>query len=120
VVKNAHLVAHLVELRNFQEHPGEKRTIIENFALMPNGHVSEPVWYVSGDEPRSIRDEMLGGAEFLVGIAEEMFIRLVLEAADERYSFTVQRVPNSQLDPAKPIRYRLSINLAKLKAAQKS
>jgi hypothetical protein len=40
VQANAPVSRYLIELRNWQEHPGAKRTVVDNFALMPNDTIS--------------------------------------------------------------------------------
>jgi len=115
VLANASGVKHWIDLRNYQEHPGDKRTIIENFAVLPNGTIAPPTWCVSGDPPCPIRKDMLDGVDFLVEIAEAMLIHLVMHTIDDRYPFVVRQVPDAWIDPKKPIRYRLLLDVAKVK-----
>lgn len=115
VVANASGVRYLIELRNYQEHPGAKRTVINNFAVMPDGAISVPMWYVSGETPRPIREEMQAATEFLVQMAEAMLIHLVMHTVDRRFPFIIQKLEASQVGPKMPIKYRLSIDSSKLK-----
>lgn len=108
-------VRYLIELRNYQEHPDAKRTVVDNFAVMPDGTISVPMWYVSGETPRPIRDEMPAAAEFLVQMAEAMLIHLVMHTVDGRFPFIIQEFDAAQVNPKMPIKYRLSIDLSKLK-----
>jgi hypothetical protein len=75
---NADGVRYLIELRNFQEHPDAKRTVVDNFKVMPDGTISVPRWYLSDDTPRPIREEMSAAVEFLIRMAEAMLIHLVM------------------------------------------
>lgn len=115
VQANAGGVRYLIELRNYQEHPDAKRTVIDNFAVMPDGSISVPMWYISGETPRPIRDEMLAAAEFLVQMAEVMLIHLVMHRVDKRIPFVIEEIEPTQLNPKMPIKYRLSVDVSKLK-----
>ena len=106
---NAERVRHFIELRNWQEHPGKKRTIIENFGVAPNGSIKVPMWHVSGESRQRIREDMLASQDFLVQVGEAMLIHLVLHAADKRIPFTIVEVKSPS--PALPIRYRLSVDV---------
>lgn len=117
VQTNAPGVRYLIELRNYQEHPDAKRTVIENFAVMPNGTISVPMWYVSGETPRPIGEEMPAAVAFLVQMAEAMLIHLVMHAVDKRFPFIIQELSAGQVDPKMPIKYRLSIDVSKLKTS---
>jgi len=111
-------VRHLIELRNLQEHPGPRRTVIENFAVLPNGSISVPMWHVSDERPLSIRDEMLVSAGFLVDMAEHVLIRLVMHVIDQRIPFVIEEIDAAQVNPKVPIKYRLSIDLSRLQPAE--
>lgn len=112
---NAGGVRYLVELRNFQEHPDAKKTTVDNFKVMPSGSISRPMWYVSGETPRSIREEMFGAVDFLTQMMEAMLIHLVMGAVGERIPFFIEQIPDANIDPKMPIRYRLSIDTSKMK-----
>lgn len=115
VMANASGVRYLIDLRNYQEHPGAKRTVAENFAVMPHGPISMPMWYVSGDTPRPIGEEMPAATEFLVEMAEAMLIHLVMHTVDRRFPFIIQELNATEVNPKMPIKYRLSIDISKLK-----
>lgn len=112
---NAIGVRYLIDLRNFHEHPKEKRTIIENFRLMPDMKIQVPMWNVTGDEPRPIREEMEVGVNFLVQMAEAMLIHLVMSSVVKTIPFIIEMVEESKIDPKNPIKYRLSVDITKLK-----
>jgi hypothetical protein len=116
VRNNAATVAYLIDLRNFQEHPDAKRTTISNFAVMPDNSMSVPMWHVSGETPQPIHEEMPAATEFLVRMAEEMLLYLVLHTVDKRWPFIIEHVDATQANPKVPIKYRLSIDLSKLRA----
>jgi len=115
VRNNAPGVGYLIELRNHQEHPDVKRTIVDNFAVLPDDTISLPMWYLSGETPRPIGVEMLAGVQFLVQMAEGMLIHLVMHTADKRFPFIIQEYEAPDVDPKKPIKYRLSADLSRLR-----
>ena len=108
-------MGYLIELRNHQEHPDVKRTIVDNFAVLPDDTISLPMWYLSGETPRPIAAEMQAGVEFLVQMAEAMLIHLVMHTADKRFPFIIQEYEAPDIDPKKPIKYRLSVDLSRLR-----
>jgi hypothetical protein len=114
VKSNAAAVCHLVNLRNFHEHPRELKTVIENFLFLPEGKVQVPTWYVSDQAPMPIKEEMPIFTQFIVQLAEVMLIHLVMQTISKKWPFIVIQVPDSEVDPAVPIRYRLSLDLSKL------
>lgn len=111
---NAAPVRYLIELRNWQEHPNTKRTIVTNFSVAPDGTLTPPMWHVSDETPQSIREDMLAGADFLVQIAEAMLIHLVMHASDKRIPFVIVELGPAQINAELPIKYRLSIDTSKL------
>jgi hypothetical protein len=115
VLANAPRVRYLILLRNCQEHPDAKRTVIDNLAVMPDGTISVPMWYVSDETPQPIREEMPAAVEFLVRMAEAMLIHLVMHTVDGRFPFIIQEFDAAQVNPKMPIKYRLSIDVSKLK-----
>lgn len=115
VQANAPVARYLIELRNHQEHPGAKRTIVDNFALMPDDTISLPMWYVSGETPRPVAAEMREATAFLVEMAEAILILLVMHTVDKRFPFIIQEYEAAEINPKIPIKYRLSADLSKLK-----
>lgn len=112
---NAAPVRYLIELRNWQEHPNAKRTIIANFSVAPDGTLTPPMWHISDETPQPIRDDMLTGVEFLVQMAELMLIHLVMHASDKRIPFVIVELDPAQTTAALPIKYRLSIDTSRLR-----
>jgi len=115
ISNNAGGVRYLIDLRNFHEHPKEKKTIIENFRLLPDMKIQVPMWHVSEDEPRPIRNEMEAGINFLLEMGESMLIHLVMASVVKTIPFIIEMVEESKINPENPTKYRLSIDIAKLK-----
>lgn len=106
---NADGIRHLVELRNFHEHPKIIKTIINNFTLTPDSNIQMPTWHLSGEKPRSIHEEMKEVITFLVEIAEATFIHTIMASVPNNYPYIVIKEEN--IDPANPILYRLTIDV---------
>jgi hypothetical protein len=112
---NAEGIRYLIDLRNFHEHPKEKKTIIDNFRLMPDMRIRVPMWYIEGQEPRPIKEEMIAAIEFLVQMAEAMLIHLVMFRLSKQFPFIILEIPEKDIDANCPIKYKLSIDISKLK-----
>lgn len=111
-------VRYLVDLRNFHEHPRERRTVIDNFRLMPDSRIRVPSWHLSDQEPRPIKEEMFAAIEFLIQIAEAMLIHLVMHRVSKKFPFIVEEISDKNVNVNNPIKYRLSIDVSKLKITQ--
>ena len=120
VEANASGVRYLIDLRNFHEHPGKTKTTIRNFHVLPEGSVAPPYWQLQGDkstEPRAIAWEMPAVVEFVRDLAEAMFIHLLMWRVEANLPFFIEQVPEAEISPSLPIRYRLSIDFARLQAS---
>jgi hypothetical protein len=114
---NATPIPYLTELRNCQEHPNaKKRTLIENFKLMPDNRISVPMWYVSGDPPQDVREDMLAAVEFLIQVTEVLLILLVIGTVTKNIPYVVVQVEDAKVDPKMPTKYLLSVDIAKMTA----
>ena len=119
VEANTEGVKYLIGLRNFHEHPGTTRTIIRNFHVLPEGSVAPPYWHLEGEESSesyAIAVSLPAAVNFLRDMAEAMFIHLLMARVQPNLPFFVEEVPEGSVDPALPIRYRLSIDFARLQA----
>jgi hypothetical protein len=99
VTANATWVRYIVDLRNFHEHPKELKTIIEDFSLMPDAKIQVPMWHVSNEPPRPIREDMLASITFLIQLAEGMLIHLVMQKVSKQFPYIVVEVPDADVDP---------------------
>lgn len=116
----ANVSRYLIELRNSQEHPRpEKTTRIENFRIQADGSLREPVWYVTGESPRSIHLEMPAAVDRLIEMAEWALIHLVDYRLDSKWPWVLEHVPDAQIDSSCPIRYRLTMDTAELNLPRK-
>lgn len=107
-------VKHLIELRNYQEHPGDKVTHIENYKLMPDGTICHPLWYVSGKEPSSLVVEMGSAIDFVISLNETMLMHLIFLSLDSNLPYYVEETPDDKINQKKPIKYKLSIDVSQL------
>ena len=115
VRNNAPGVRYLIDLRNYQEHPDTRRTIVDNFKVLANGSIAVPMWYVSGETPRPIGAEMSGVVQFLIQMAEAMLIHLVMASVTKNVPFIIVPIDDAKIDRTNPIKYRLSIDMARMK-----
>jgi len=109
---------HFIELRNFQEHPGDRITYIENFTVTPKNEIGYPVWYVKGNDPESIIASMKSAIDFVVTLSESMLVHYLLASTKSKYPHYVEEIPEKDVDPKKKIRYRLSIDIGSIKFEQ--
>jgi len=105
---------HLIELRNFQEHPGDKITYIDNFTVTAENEIGYPVWYVKGKKPESIIASMKHAVGFVVSMSEAMLAHYLLVSIKSELPFYIEEIPENKIDHKKPIKYRLSIELGAL------
>jgi hypothetical protein len=110
---------YLIDLRNCQEHPTPtKSTYIQNIRVQPDGSVAAPVWYVTGAAPRPIHLDAAAGIQRMIEMAELMLIHLVDECLDARWPFVIQELDQSERDSTMPIRYKLSLDMSRLRPAE--
>ena len=117
VRSNSESVKYLIDLRNFHEHPGATRTIIHNFRVLPNGQIQVPTWEMIGEITTSAQPvdlELSAAIDFARDIAEAMFIHLLLRRLSPAFPYYIEQVDDGKIDPALPIRYRLSIDFSRL------
>lgn len=110
VQDQADLVRYLIDLRNFQEHPVERRTIVDDFKMEPDSTVSVPMWYLNGETPRPIAAEMRALLDRLTEIAEALFVLLVGDALVDWVPYVLIEIPDGTRDEVLPIRYRLEVD----------
>lgn len=106
----ADLIRYLIALRNGQEHPKpDTRTDIRNYRLQADGTLAPPTWSVSDHPPAAIALEMPTGIERLIEVAEGLLIYLVDWQLDTRLPYLLEELADEEVDPEKPIRFRLTL-----------
>jgi hypothetical protein len=109
----ADIVRYLTVLRNGQEHPtADERTHVDNFRVLPDGTLRAPSWYLTGQDPAAINVDMAAGIEWLVEITEDLVVYLVDSRLGGGLPYALEVIPDAEIDPKKPIRYRLTIALS--------
>ena len=98
----------LVEMRNLIEHPTQRKTVIKNFHVLPDGQISSPKWYLEGEAPEPIAEGMQSVVDFLIQVAENMIILLIMQSGKERFTYKVQQIPDNEINRNFPIKYKLS------------
>lgn len=115
VMKNAGRIRYLIDLRNFHEHPKKKKTVVDNFRLMPDATIRVPMWYLSEQQPRPIKEEMFDMINFLIQVAEAMLIYLVMYSVSKQFPFIIEEIPEKDIDFKNPMKYRLTLDISKLR-----
>jgi hypothetical protein len=109
----------VVRMRNAVEHPGgySGRLHIENFTADKKNsviEVCEPRWYLN-DEPKCpIAQEMMVTVDNLLTICEQTLL-LCLQKFKKDLPILIGEVPESQRDPNCPVRYKMMVDLSKVK-----
>ena len=99
---------HIVDLRNAQEHPkANKKLIIDNFTLRPENNITVPIWHITGEEPEAIHSSTSAIVDFLVHTVESLFLHCLMDNIRSSFPFGVRTIPNTERDPACPIKYRV-------------
>jgi hypothetical protein len=112
---NADRVRYVIDLRNFREHPKDRKTVIRNFGIAPDGRIELPFWRVDNQEPADIKEDMRTICAMLTDLAESMLLFLVMHSVTRVFPFVITETPDAQLDPALPIKYRLGVDMSKLR-----
>lgn len=115
IAVNADNIKYIIELRNFREHQNkDKKTVIENFRCSPDIKIVTPQWYVTGGDERPIKEEMEAIVNYLLEVAEAMFIYLVMATVKSEFPFILVKIEDSKIDKKAPIKYRLSLDISKM------
>jgi hypothetical protein len=100
-------ICRVVDMRNYLEHPNGRKTVINNFQLLPDGRLSPPTWHLSEEAPVEIADDMSAIIDFLIRVSEEMLIHLVMYRGRERFAFNVHETADDRMDRDFPVKYKL-------------
>jgi hypothetical protein len=111
VKDNEPIFKYFIELRNCQEHSKkDKKTIVENFRLLPDLSIRPPVWHVTGSPHALIVEEMRCIVDFLLEFTELFLIQCILEKISDGIPYCVVVIPKEQRNKNCPIKYRLQID----------
>jgi hypothetical protein len=102
---------HMVDLRNGFEHPTDTdRTLIEDFRLSPEG-IIPPSWQRGTlADNRPVIAEMRAFLDFIIGFCETVFFFGLMDDLSPNLPLrlAVEPVPVHEIDPERPVRYRLT------------
>ena len=108
-------IKRIVDLRNYQEHPGQKTTTIQNIKLQPDNTITYPRWWLTGEEPRYLVQDMDEITFILLSLAEALHIHLLMHNLSERYPFIIMQIREEDIDEECPIHFRLTLDSSKMK-----
>lgn len=111
VIAQEPTVKYVVDLRNFQEHPGGTTTIIEDFHVLPDGSVSPPVLHLVNEEAQPLAGRLAEVSTYLVHLTESLFIHSIMRRLSDKFPFALQEIEAADIDPKCPLKYRLAIDL---------
>jgi len=116
IESHADSIRHLIELRNFQEHPNSPTpTIVKNFHVAPDGSIGLPEWYVTGSPSRLIHGDMSEAVPFLIVTAELLLAYLVEHVIDPKWPLVILAIPDEQQNAAAPVRLRISMDMSRVR-----
>lgn len=104
-------VKYIVDLRNFQEHPGKVSAVLDDFHVLPDGSVSAPILHLSNEDPQPLGERLTEVSVYLVHLTEAIFIHSIMRRLDGRWPVVLSELETSAIDPKCPIKYRLVINV---------
>lgn len=111
---NQETITNLLDLRNYQEHPSDKKkTTILNFRLSPKGILS-PSWNVTGKPESPIIEEMKAIIDFMIHFAETNFFFCLLGNLGGWIPWNLVEIPPENRNKECPIRYSLEIDMSQL------
>jgi hypothetical protein len=110
-------VTYLVDLRNFQEHPKKRQTIIKDFHVLSDGTISPPLIYLSDEEPQILHEQLRAASGYLMRLTEAVFINVVLARLVNNFPFYIEEIEADAIKAECPIKYRLSIDFSRLQQA---
>lgn len=104
-------IVSIMNLRDHYEHQEIKKTHIDNFKLMETNAVMVPQWYLTGEPPQPIKEDMNAIVNYLFNLCETLFIHLVMVSLKKGFPYALQEVEESERNPNAPIKYKLSFSL---------
>lgn len=105
---------HIVDLRNFYEHPGKKKTTIKDFYWdVARRTVHLPTWNITDEPESSIAKDTAAIADFLVDFAEAFIALSALEATSDSFPFMLVRDSPPRVEM--PTRFSLTVDMTLLK-----
>lgn len=101
---NCDWIQKLIDSRNAVEHPDGATLTIKNFHLKENGNVSDPLWALNGEVPKSILRDMNVIPANMLEYAEILLI-YALQNTKAIYPIVIAEIPESMREKANPMRF---------------
>jgi hypothetical protein len=107
----------IINMRNGQEHAATTkvpRLNIRNYEMLPTNQIRQPTWFLDGEEPIDIASEMDAISNFLLDLAETIFVGCIdaVLTDDQWPPLYIEEI--EPVDPECPMHYKLSIDPRKL------
>lgn len=102
--KNCDWIQKLIDSRNAVEHPDNSKLTIKNFHLKENGNVSDPLWALNGEIPKSLLRDMNVIPVNMLEYAEVLLI-YALNNAKRIYPVVIAEIPEDKRDKENPMRF---------------
>lgn len=110
VKRYSDFIRRIAVMRNFEEHENDSgpKTVINDFVIRPDGiSLTVPEWGMEGEKLVSIVDEIPQMMDYLLGIGEEMFLRLVIFQT-EKESMPISITQIDPLSETCPMQFRMN------------
>jgi hypothetical protein len=101
---NCDWIQKLIDSRNAVEHPDGATLTIMNFHLKENGNVSDPLWALNGEVPKSIVRDMNVIPANMLEYAEILLI-YALQNAKAIYPIVIAEIPEGKREKVNPMRF---------------
>jgi hypothetical protein len=101
---NCEWIQKLIDSRNAVEHPARSTLVIKNFHLKENGSVSDPIWALNNEGPKSLMKDMEVIPVNMLEYAEVLLV-YALKNARNIYPIVIAEIPEKNRDRGNPMRF---------------
>ncbi|MCJ7778069.1 MAG: hypothetical protein MUP16_07140 [Sedimentisphaerales bacterium] len=104
-------IAEVIDMRNSVEHPADGprgRLHIENFRIRRSSSrvvLSEPLWWLTGDQPHTIDRDLPTIVDCLLRLSEELYVTSLIKQ-ETPISVKIEEIPEKNRDKSAPVRFR--------------
>ena len=102
--RNCDWIQKLMDSRNAVEHPENQSLVIKNFHLTEKGTISEPIWALNDEEPKSILSDLGVIPTNMLEFAEILLVYSLSNIRDI-YPVVIAEIPEHKREGARPVRF---------------